>query len=108
MGSVCKTLAGLKPFMKVLNLQQRRQIVYQKALSILEYGLPLYVGQCKFIKDRVSTLYMRANRLIYHDPLPLKTKNKWICRKVGVKMLRQIILQAGAKIINSIVNTGRP
>ena len=39
-GAVCKALAGLRPFLRVLNLNQRPQLVYQKALSIAEYGLP--------------------------------------------------------------------
>ena len=51
---------------------------------------------------------MRANREIYQDPLPLKMKNKWICQKIGVKSPRQLILEAGAKMINGVVKTGRP
>ena len=38
----------------------------------------------------------------------MKTKNKWICRKIGVKTPRQLILESGAKVITGIVNTGKP
>ena len=38
----------------------------------------------------------------------MKTKNKWICRKIGVKTPRQLILESAAKVITGIVNTGRP
>ena len=38
----------------------------------------------------------------------MKTKNKWICRKIRVKTPRQLILESGAKVISGIVNPGRP
>merc|ERR1711954_449475 len=53
-GAVCKVLAGLKPFLKVLDLKRRRKLVYQKDLSIADYGLPLYIGQCESTKDKIS------------------------------------------------------
>ena len=51
---------------------------------------------------------MRANREIYGMPLPMKTKNALICRKIGKKTPRQLILEAGAKFINKIINTQTP
>ena len=51
---------------------------------------------------------MRANRAIYSMPLPLKTKNAYICRKIGIKTPRQLILEAGAKFMHKIVNTQTP
>ena len=41
-------------------------------------------------------------------PLPLKTKNAVICRKIGKKTPRQLILEEGAKFMAKIVNTQNP
>ena len=65
-------------------------------------------GQLEYIKDKLTSIFMRANRAIYAQPLPLNTKNKWICRKIKVKSTRQLILEAGVKVIQRIVNTGQP
>ena len=107
-GHVYRTISQLKPFLKNMNLDQRRQVVYAKALSIAEYGLPLYCGQVEAVKDKLTTIFMRANRAILHQPVPLKTKNKWICRQIKVKSPRQLILEAGAKLIHRIVNQRSP
>ena len=46
------------------------QLVYAKALSIAKYGLPLYVGHTEMIKDEIKSIFMKANRAIYRQPLP--------------------------------------
>ena len=74
-GNVYNALAQLKPFMKFMNLKERKDMVYSKALGIASYGLGLYLGQSELIKDRLTAIYMRANRQIFHQPLPMKTKN---------------------------------
>merc|ERR1711954_462511 len=51
---------------------------------------------------------MRANWQIYNQPLPIKTKNIWICKKIGVKTPRQLITDAGLKFIHSVVNKQMP
>merc|ERR1711954_424056 len=51
---------------------------------------------------------MRANWQIYNQPLPIKTKNIWICKKIGVKTPRQMITDAGLKFIHSVVNKQMP
>ena len=107
-GLVYNALAKLKPFMGYMSLKQRKDIVYAKAMGIAGYGLGLYLGQPEIIKDKLTTIYMRANRQIYHLPLPLKTKNAWICRKVGVKTPRQLIIESGLKFMHRIVNTQLP
>ena len=43
-----------------------------------------------------------------HRYWPLKTKNSYICRKIGKKTPRQLILEAGAKFIAKIINTQTP
>merc|ERR1711954_637449 len=51
---------------------------------------------------------MRANRQIFHQPLTLKMKNIWICKKIGVKTPRQLITDAGLKFIHSVINKQKP
>ena len=90
-----------------MNLDQRREVVYAKA-SIAKYGLALYVGQTETVKDRLTTIFMRANRAIYGMPLPWDTKNPWICRKIGVKTTRQQILEACLNFTHKMVNKQTP
>ena len=66
------------------------------------------MGQSESVKDRLTAIYMRANRQIYNISVPIKTKNEWICRKIGVKTPRQLITEAGLKFINKVVNTQMP
>ena len=56
-GPVYHTLSKLKPVLKFMNLDQRREVVYAKA-SIAKYGLALYVGQTETVKDRLTTIFM--------------------------------------------------
>ena len=107
-GSIYNELGTLKPYMNYMTLKERREIVYSKALGISNYGLGLYIGQLEQVKDKITSIYMRANRQIYNQPLPLKTKNIWICKKIGVKTPRQMITDAGLKFIHSVVNKQMP
>ena len=78
-------------------MKQRQEVVYAKALSIAQYGLPLFSGQTEVIKDRLTAIFMRANRTIYGMPVPLETKNQWICKQIGVKTTRQQVIEANLK-----------
>merc|ERR1711954_333079 len=68
-GPIYRTLAEIKPYLKFMNLKQRREVIYSKALSILNYELALYAGQNKEIKDRMTSIMMRGNKLIYNQPI---------------------------------------
>ena len=89
-------------------MKQRREIIYSKALSIISYGLALYAGQNEELKDRLTTVMMRGNRLIYNQPIPENTKNEWICRKIGVKTPRQLVTEAAAKAMHSVIDLQAP
>ena len=107
-GPIYRTLAEIKPYVKFMSLKLRREIVYSKAVSIINYGLALYSGQCEEIKDRMTTIIMKANRLIYNQPILDKTKNEWLCKKIGVKTPRQLMAEAAAKAMHSVINTQQP
>ena len=83
-------------------------MVYSKVLGAAFYGLEIYAGQTELIKDKLTAIIMRANRAIYGQPVPLKTKNEYICRKIGVKTPRQLMLQASLKFMHKIVNNQTP
>ena len=55
-----------------------------------------------------ATVFMRAYRAIYGRPVPLKTKNEFICKMIKKKSPRQMILQEGLKFISKVVNTQLP
>ena len=77
----------LRPYLKHMNLGQRRALVYAKALGIARYGLALYVGQTELIKDKMTTVFMKANRAIYLQPLPLEHE---MCGSVGKLVSKQL------------------
>ena len=82
-GAVYNELAKLKPYMSHMSMKEGKEIVYSKALGITNYGLWLDIGQQEIVKDKITTIYMRANRQTYNQPLPLETKNAWICKKIA-------------------------
>ena len=51
---------------------------------------------------------MRANREILGQHLPIKTKNEYVCRKIGKKTPRQLIVEAGVKFMHKVVNSQLP
>ena len=91
-----------------MNLKERKEVVYSKAISIAKYGLALFAGQTEEIKDKLTTIFMRGNKAIYGLPAPFDTKNEWICRKISVKRPRQLIAGASAKVMHTIVNAQAP
>ena len=107
-GPIYRTLAEIKPYLQHMNLDQRREVVYSKVLSIANYGLALYSGQTEEIKDRMTTLMMKGNKLIYNKPVLEGMKNEWICKQIKVKTPRQLITEAAAKEMHRIVNTQAP
>ena len=96
------------PVYLVLSLKKRKDIVYLKVLSIVEYGLPLYIGQTNYIKDKLTTIYRLVNLAKYGMPLPYNTRNSWICHKIGVKTTEHLIVESASKLMHKIINMGRP
>ena len=91
-----------------MDLKQRREVIYSKALSIVNYGIALYTGQTEEIKDRMTALMMKGNRMIYYKPVLESMKNKWICKQINVKTPRQLMAEAAAKEMHRIINTQAP
>ena len=51
------------------------------------------------MKDKLTALFMRGNRAIPGDPVPLKTKNECICGKIDVKTMQQLLIESVVKLI---------
>ena len=107
-GPIYKTLSEIKPYLGFLNIKQRREIIYSKALSILSYGLALYAGQTEEVKDKMTAIMMRGNRMIINGPILQNTKNEIICKQAGVKTPRQLMAEAATKVMHTIINTQAP
>ena len=107
-GPTYKALSIVKPYLRYMNLDQRRQMIEAKVLSIPTYGIALYLGQSQQTKDRITTIFMRAYRAIYGKYIPMKTKNEYICRQMKMKTPRQIIIQESLKFISKVINTQMP
>ena len=91
-----------------MTVAERKEVVYSKALSIVQYGLALYSGQTEEIKDRLTTIMMRGNKAIHGQPILKDTKNETICRRIGVKTPRQLIVEASVKASHTVINTQKP
>ena len=52
-GTVFQRIAKLKPYIHYMNINERKEIIYSKALSIAKYGLEFYFGQPQLFKDRL-------------------------------------------------------
>ena len=107
-GITYKNLAEVKPLLKFMSLENRRQIVYSKVLGAAFYGLGIYASQTELIKDKFTAIVMKGNRAIYGLPVPSKTKEEYICQKIGKKTPQQLILEACSKFMHKIVNNQTP
>ena len=55
----------LKPYLPHMSLDDRKIIVYSKMRSILDYGLPLYLGETEGLRRKLQAAYMTLNRIIH-------------------------------------------
>ena len=75
----------LKPYLNMMTLADRKLVVNSKLRSILDYGLPLYLGETESLRSKLQAAYMTINRIV-HGGLTFKTSNKNICKKVKCEM----------------------
>ena len=54
----------IKPYMHYLSIKDRKTIVNSKLRSILDYGLPLYMGENLQTQQKLESAYMTINRII--------------------------------------------
>ena len=51
----------------MMNIKERKEIVYSKALGIVRYGLALYAGQTEEKKDKITTIFMSLLQMLRQE-----------------------------------------
>merc|ERR1711954_502434 len=56
----------LKPYLNLMSQNDRKLIVNSKLRSILDYGIPLYMGETEALRNELEACYMTLNRIIHY------------------------------------------
>ena len=88
----------LKPYLNMMSLEDRKLIVNAKMRSILDYGLPLYMGETEGLRNRLEACYMTLNRII-HGGVTFKISKVNICKKIKCDLPSKHILKTSARFI---------
>ena len=80
--------------------QDRKLILNSKLKSILDYALPLYMGECELSKSRLESVYMHINRLIRGGYTYRVNKSK-ICNQIKVDLPRMAMAKTGVTYIHN-------
>merc|ERR1711954_449300 len=72
----------LKPYLNLMTQEDRKLIVNSKLRSVLDYGIPLYMGETEGLKSKLESSYMTINRII-HGGLTFKVNNVKICKRIS-------------------------
>ena len=97
----------LKPALKHLNLNQRKEVVNAKILSKLSYGLALYIGQSEQVKSKLYALIMFCYRLMYAKNTYMMRNSK-ICDELGVDYPDQLLIKSALSFTHKICLLKRP
>ena len=90
----------LKPYLKWMNLSDRKIVVNSKLRSILDYGLPLYMGETEEVRSKLESSYMTLKRII-HGGLTFKVSKVKICDYIKEEPPEKHILKVAAKYIHT-------
>ena len=58
---VSKRLTELSPFLKHMTLKNRKEILYSKVASLLNYGIELYLRQTAWTIQKLTTIMMKIS-----------------------------------------------
>ena len=106
-GIISMKVSKLRPIMKYMNLEIRKEVVYSKIGSILLYGSPLYCGHMQEIKNNLTAQLMKLNRLIYMNNT-YKMSNQKICMLINVEMPDQMIKKNTLNLIHKLMIKKKP
>merc|ERR1712081_22360 len=90
--------AKIKPYLSMMSQNVRKVYVESKLRSILDYGLPLYMGESEATRNRLRAAYMTLNR-ITHGGLTFKVNSNTICKRIKVKHPEKHIMNTAAQLI---------
>ena len=101
-GRVSSILAELKPLLRYMNLETRKEVIYSKAASILLYGSELFTGLSEWSRNRFYVILMRCNKAIFRKDY-FKISNRRICREIGVDLPEQMCRKATLRSFHKII-----
>ena len=93
----------IKPYLKWMNMIDRKIIVNSKLRSIVDYGLPLFMGENNDVKAKLESTYMTLKRII-HGGLTFKVRKTEICTKIKEEPPEKHILKVSAKYIHKHIH----
>lgn len=70
----------LKPLMSFMSLKDRKVIVNAKLRSILNYGLPIYMGESQQVRHKLEAAYMMVNKIIGEGLTTRSARSKYAGR----------------------------
>ena len=94
----------IKPYMHFLSLEDRKTIINSKLRSIVDYALPLFMGENQQTVQRLESLYMTINRII-KGGLTFKVNSIKICNKIKVNLPLRHIRKVSAQYIHKHLKT---
>ena len=72
-------LSKLRPYLHLMNTKDRKIILNTKLRSIIDYGLPLFMGETEAVKSKIEGAYMLVNRIIHGQNKFMTSKTKICC-----------------------------
>ena len=82
-----------------MNMKDRQIIVNSKLRAILDYGIPLYMGESETLRSKLESAYMTLKRII-HGGLTYRVSKVKICRKINEELPEIHILKTATKYIH--------
>ena len=94
-----KPYSKLKPYLNTMNMKDRKKIVNSKLKSILDYGLPLFMGENAQVRAKLEAAYMLINRVI-HGGYTFRVNKTTICDEIKTDMPLQSICKTAATFLH--------
>ena len=101
------TLKKLKPITDVLDQKGRKEVITSKVLSILEYGIELYIGQPQDVKEKLDTAMRRCFSQIYQKPVYMMSRKK-LCKHLKMETPDQRVKKSAMKFLRKVILTKKP
>ena len=87
-----------------MKLNDRRIIVNSKMRSIVDYALPLYMGETQVLRSKLESTYMTLKRII-HGGLTFTVSKVNICKQIKEELPEKHINKTAAKFIQKQLYT---
>ena len=99
-------LSKLKPYLHLMEVKDRKTILNAKLRSIIDYALPLFMGEPESIKAKVESTYMLVNRLIHGKCGYMDAKTK-ICKDIKVDLPKMWMRKTAATFLHKHLTTAK-